>query len=315
MPSESSETVKTDYPISSEEPASLQSHKSGSASPWAVYDDAWGERSVMSTESTMSPEHEKLLCAASVRIPIETNQDDSGSDEGGAPSISAILQAYDEHLQSRSSSHFGYPYNLAFDYSEVMPFLRYSINNLGDPFIPSNYGVHSRQFEIAVVDFFAQLWKADNYWGYVTTSGTEGNLHGILMAREKFPTGILYTSRESHYSVFKAARYFRMECESIPTLHMGEIDYDALAYAIGRNKSRPVILNVNIGTTVKGAVDNLDRILRLLSQMSIPREQFYIHCDGALFALLMPFVDYAPEVSFQKPIDSIAVSGHKMLGR
>jgi histidine decarboxylase len=29
---------------------------------------------------------------------------------------------------------------------------------------------------------------------------------------------------------------------------------------------------------------------------------------------MMPFVDFAPEISFEKPIDSIAVSGHKMLG-
>merc|ERR1719390_207266 len=29
---------------------------------------------------------------------------------------------------------------------------------------------------------------------------------------------------------------------------------------------------------------------------------------------MMPFVDWAPELSFEKPIDSIAVSGHKMLG-
>jgi hypothetical protein len=28
---------------------------------------------------------------------------------------------------------------------------------------------------------------------------------------------------------------------------------------------------------------------------------------------MMPFIDNAPEISFQKPIDSIAVSGHKMV--
>jgi histidine decarboxylase len=95
---------------------------------------------------------------------------------------------------------------------------------------------------------------------------------------------------------------------------MGEINYDILAQAIQDNRDKPVILNVNIGTTVKGAVDNLDRILRILQQLQIPRERFYIHCDGALFALMMPFVEFAPEVSFRKPIDSIAVSGHKMLG-
>jgi len=105
-----------------------------------------------------------------------------------------------------------------------------------------------------------------------------------------------------------------MDAKAIPTLPMGEIDYDALASEIAKNKDRPVIINVNIGTTVKGAVDNLDRILRILKTLDIPRERYHIHCDGALFAMMMPFVDWAPEVSFRKPIDSIAVSGHKMLG-
>ena len=192
----------------------------------------------------------------------------------------------------------------------------FSINNLGDPFVTSNYGVHSRQFECSVIDFFAKLWKIpeNDYWGYVTTCGTEGNLHGILLARECHPDGILYSSKETHYSIFKAARYYRMDAKSIPTLGSGEIDYEALATEIAKNKDRPVIINVNIGTTVKGAVDNLDRILRILNSLGIPRERYHIHCDGALFAMMLPFVDFAPTVSFEKPIDSIAVSGHKMLG-
>jgi len=167
-----------------------------------------------------------------------------------------------------------------------------------------------------VIDFFANMWKIDkgDYWGYVTTCGTEGNLHGILLARECHPDGILYTSQESHYSLFKAAKYYRMDAKGIPTLPMGEIDYDILAAEIEKNRDRPVIINVNIGTTVKGAVDNLDRILRILQTLNIPRERYHIHCDGALFAMMMPFVDFAPEISFKKPIDSIAVSGHKMLG-
>ena len=194
--------------------------------------------------------------------------------------------------------------------------MKYSINNLGDPFVPSNYGVHSRQFEVSVIDFFARLWKMEQnaYWGYVTTSGTEGNLHGILLARECHPDGILYTSKETHYSIFKAARYYRMDCNAVPTLPMGEIDYDHLKSELDKNRDRPAIINVNIGTTVKGAVDNLDRILSILEELEIPRERYHIHCDGALFALMMPFVENGPEISFKKPIDSIAVSGHKMLG-
>jgi histidine decarboxylase len=120
--------------------------------------------------------------------------------------------------------------------------MQYSINNLGDPYQTSNYAVHSRPFELAIIDFFAKLWKIQkpDYWygisrpcsdwllisdcrGYVTTCGTEGNLHGILLAREAFPDGILYASRESHYSVFKAARFYRMESVAIATLHSGEV--------------------------------------------------------------------------------------------
>lgn len=41
-----------------------------------------------------------------------------------------------------------YPYNLDFDYGALEGLVKYSINNLGDPFIESNYGVHSREFEV-----------------------------------------------------------------------------------------------------------------------------------------------------------------------
>jgi histidine decarboxylase len=281
--------------------------KSGTPSPWALF-DAWGAGADII--EPLSPLDEAKLTDASVKIPM------TDFERQDVPDETQVLQAYDRFLKGKSSQHLGYPYNLMYDHSELYSFMKYSINNLGDPFVPSNYAVHSRQFECSVIDFFARLWKmeADSYWGYVTTSGTEGNLHGLLLARETHPDGILYTSNESHYSVFKAARYFRMDCNSIPTLPMGEINYDILEQEIEKNRDRPVIINVNIGTTVKGAVDNLDRIIQILKMLDIPRERFYIHCDGALFALMMPFIDDAPEITFQKPIDSIAVSGHKMLG-
>jgi histidine decarboxylase len=281
--------------------------KFGTPSPWAMF-DAWGAGA--DNFDQLDPADEAKLSNEAVKIPM------TEAERTALPDETEVLEAYDKFLKQRSSVHLGYPYNLMYDHSELYSFMKYSINNLGDPFVPSNYAVHSRQFECSVIDFFARLWnmKENTYWGYVTTSGTEGNLHGILLARECHPDGILYTSSETHYSIFKAARYYRMDCKSIPTLPMGEIDYDLLAEAIDMNRDRPVIMNVNIGTTVKGAVDNLDRILRILKNLDIPRERFYIHCDGALFALMMPFIDYAPEITFAKPIDSIAVSGHKMLG-
>jgi histidine decarboxylase len=292
----------------------ISREKAGTPSPWAVF-DAWGADSdIMECSNLLSPEEEYNISPESVRI--SGREDDGNKNDVDDVSETDILQAYDKYLQQRSSVHFGYPYNLMYDHSELFNFMKYSINNLGDPYVPSNYSVHSRQFECAVIDFFAELWKADkdSYWGYVTTSGTEGNLHAILVARECHPDGILYTSNETHYSIFKAARYYRMDLRSIPTLPMGEINYDLLEKELDENRHLPAIINVNIGTTVKGAIDNLDRILEILTRLEIPRERYHIHCDGALFALMMPFINDAPEVSFQKPIDSIAVSGHKMLG-
>lgn len=67
-----------------------------------------------------------------------------------------------------------YPYNLDFDYGPLEGLQKYCINNLGDPFIESNYGVHSREFEIGVLQWFARLWEieADDFWGYITNCGT-----------------------------------------------------------------------------------------------------------------------------------------------
>ncbi|KAL9650083.1 hypothetical protein ABK040_016405 [Willaertia magna] len=260
-------------------------------------------------------------------------------------STEEILQQYEQHIKERTNYHFGYPYNLNYDLSELQTFLNYSINNLGDPYIESNYGVHSRPFEQAVISFFAKLWKieASHCFGYVTNAGTEGNLYGVLMGREKFENGYLIASAESHYSVFKAAKLYRMDYVRISSLYNGEINYEELEkelirnkalqkkkntnnannnttdnnttnYGFNKNEFRPVILNVNIGTTVKGAVDNLDTILEILKRNNYTEDEFYIHCDGALFALILPFVQNELKVDFTKPIGSISVSGHKFIG-
>eukprot|EP00798_Chlamydomonas_sp_ICE-L_P018410 gene18410-24884_t len=230
--------------------------------------------------------------------------------------IADILTKYIEKLDDRTKHHLGYPYNLAFDYGALDKLVRYSINNLGDPFIESNYGVHSREFEVGVLNWFARLWEIDEeeYWGYITTCGTEGNLHGILVGRENLPDGILYASAESHYSVFKAARMYRMDSVKCSTLVTGEIDYDDLRSHLMKNKDKPAILNVNIGTTVKGAVDDLDKVLDILKDCGFTEDRFYIHCDGALFGMMMPFLKEAPMVTFKKPIGSVSVSGHKFVG-
>ncbi|KAL8134424.1 hypothetical protein AgCh_009452 [Apium graveolens] len=140
------------------------------------------------------------------------------------------------------------------------------------------------------------------------------NLHGILVGREVFADGILYASEDSHYSVFRAARMYRMESVKVKTLLSGQIDCADFKSRLLMNKGRPAIVNVNIGTTVKGAVDDLDLAIQTLEECGLSDDKFYIHRDGALFGLMIPFVDSATKVSFKKPIGSVSVSVHKFGG-
>lgn len=98
--------------------------------------------------------------------------------------------------------------------------------------------------------------------------------------------------------IFKAARMYRVECVKIDTLLSGELNCADFKSKLLQNPGKPAIVNVNIGTTVKGAIDDLDRILRTLEKCGF-RYRFYIHCDGALAGLMMPFIKQVGHVNFK----------------
>ncbi|OCQ97065.1 histidine decarboxylase [Nostoc sp. MBR 210] len=227
--------------------------------------------------------------------------------------VSKELALFWQQIEQRSQFHAGYPYNLSCDFTYLTKFFNFLLNNAGDPYVEPDFGLHSRKFEQEVLSFFAKLYKIpeNESWGYVTAGGTEGNLYGMLLAREIYPDGILYSSQDSHYSIAKAARLFGMQHQVINSQINGEIHYQHLSQTIQQNSQRPVIINLNIGTTVKGAIDDLDKVLEILKQNQI--KDYYIHCDAALSGMILPFLENAPQINFQRPIDSIAISG-KFIG-
>lgn len=243
--------------------------------------------------------------------------------------LKGILDQYANNMKERSEHHLGYPYTLGQDWSELASITGFSINNLGDPFVESNYGVQSRYFELEVLRWFAKLWHLpnDKMWGYVTACGTEGNMQGILLGRDllKQMNGlmpVLIASHESHYSVFKAARMFGMDAVRISTREDGEMDYEDLLARVS-SEQRDIVLSMNIGTTVRGAVDHVDRAINVLTKAgyrphnsSSKSPKFFVHCDGALNGIMIPFVEGGAykQFDFTRPIGSIAVSGHKFLG-
>ncbi|KAL1295473.1 hypothetical protein HN51_056350 [Arachis hypogaea] len=231
--------------------------------------------------------------------------------------LSAVINHYFHTVNHFNLRNLGYPGNQNFNYDALVPLLQFHLNNAGDAFVGTGCSLNSTSFEVSVLDWFANLWniQKDKYWGCITTGGTEANLHAILVGREQFPDGILYTSEDSHYSIFKIARMYRVQCVKVRTFVSGEIDCADLKASLLHHKDKPAIINLNIGTTMKGAVDDVDLVIKTLEETGFSRDRFYIHCDGALFGIMLPFLKAAPKViSFEKPIGSVSVSGHKFLG-
>ena len=226
----------------------------------------------------------------------------------------ARLDALRRELDGASRRMAGYPANLAFDYTDLLPFLRYSLNNVGDPFHESNYRTNTRAMEREVIDAFAgfmRLERADA-WGYVTSGGTEGNMYGLFLARKLHPEGIVYFSEDTHYSVRKNLGVLDLRNIMIRSQANGEIDYDDLHETLRIHRDAPVIFLANIGTTMKGAVDDLGRVRAILDDLAITRR--YVHADAALSGLILPFVADPQPYGFDAGVDSLAVSGHKLIG-
>ena len=217
-------------------------------------------------------------------------------------------------VQSASALQIGYPTNQTYEYGGLSPFLDYSLNNVGDPFDESNYRSNSHAFEREVVHRFADLMHItrDETWGYVTSGGTEGNMYGLYLARELFPNAIFYFSEETHYSVLKNVRVLNARHIMIRRQDNGEIDYDDLYEMIKVNRDVPAVIMANVGTTMRGAVGDIPRLKAILNDLAV--NNHYIHADAALSGMILPFVDDPQPYGFDEGIDSVSISGHKMIG-
>ncbi len=224
------------------------------------------------------------------------------------------LQRFLESIKSFSDSLVGYPCSQDYSYAEILPFMDYALNNVGDPFADSIYRENSFEFEKDVIHFFQKHLRAGDAdtWGYMTSGGTEGNLYGLFLAREAFPDGVIYFSEHTHYSATKLVRVLGCRSIMIRGQDNGEIDYEDLRETLRIHRDAPPIILVNVGTTVHGAVDDLEQVHGILKDLAISRR--YIHADAALSGMLLPWVKDPQPFSFDAGVDSISVSGHKFIG-
>lgn len=247
--------------------------------------------------------------------------------DGPEPSDSNMPRAmwdtlFDIELRMRQAheTHLGYPYNLSFAPRVPQSLGRYLINNLGDADTGMRYGSEVNAQEREVIEWVARAWGAsnlDDFAGSIVTSGTEGNIWGLYLGREALPDAVLVHGADAHASIPWAARLLRIESRVVDSTERGDIDLFRLAETLESLNGRKVILALTCGTPLKGAHDDLAGAIAVMDAVGHGPQDRYVHVDGALNAMVLPFLPEAPRAvtpSFALAIDSIVTSGHKMIG-
>jgi histidine decarboxylase len=63
---------------------------------------------------------------------------------------------------------------------------------------------------------------------------------------------------------------------------------------------------------MKGAIDDVPGMRQVMEELG--QEQFYIHADAAFSGMILPYVDDAEPWDFAAGVDSLSISGHKLIG-
>lgn len=220
-------------------------------------------------------------------------------------------------LDAARRYNIGFPGATDFDYTGLAELLgRHLLNNVGDPDSDGLAANHTKSLEREVVAFVARLLRApaDDYWGYVSSGGSEGNLYGLHLARALYPDGIVYHSEAAHPSVSKAVGLLRMDSIGVRANGAGVMDYTDLSAQVDRHRHRPAVVVATAGTTMTEAVDDTRRITTCLDELAVARR--FLHVDAALSGIPLSFInpDDRPGFDFTDGADCVTISGHKFLG-
>ncbi|WP_176960180.1 histidine decarboxylase [Lentzea jiangxiensis] len=232
--------------------------------------------------------------------------------DGTGPGDLDLVREQRNRQRGRRGAFLGYPVNMDVDYRAFGELLDVLWITVGDP----SRGYHARldlqPFEREVVRFLAGVAGADSSrtYGYVTSGGSENNLFGIHVGRERLPDAPLYYSTTAHYTVERTARLLRMEPVPVASTRDGSIDLAALRAACERRPGRGAVVVATVGTTVAGGIDSLPGVLRAVE----PAGEHHLHVDAALGGLVAAFAPNPPGWGFDAGADSVAISGHKLIG-
>lgn len=161
--------------------------------------------------------------------------------------------------------------------------------------------------------------------GLFAGGGTISNLTALTAARESAAPGIrregvggrrlaMYCSSEAHYSVQRAAELLGIGADNvrrIPLDREHRMDVTACAEAIDSDRRQgviPVAVVATAGTTLTGAVDDLDGLADVCEARDM-----WLHVDGAYGAPAAATTSAGARFSGIERADSVTIDAHKWL--
>lgn len=252
---------------------------------------------------------------------------------------SRIENALKQNVDFDKDTSLGYPAskldNKVF-YSDA-PFLKDAPTLQAYVANPNNIGCHTigtsesafggtQEMEREVLKVIAvDIFKAEeeNYDGYIAPGGTEANMQAIWMYRNYFMNEhnallneiVIVASEDTHYSIPKGANLLMLDRIAVPVefstrkIKIAELENQILD-AKQKGKKYFIVVS-NLGTTMFGAVDNLEDYISVFEKHQL---DYRLHIDAAYGGFVYPFSNKQSVINFSHPeISSITIDAHKML--
>ncbi|MCL6508085.1 MAG: aminotransferase class V-fold PLP-dependent enzyme, partial [Bryobacteraceae bacterium] len=199
----------------------------------------------------------------------------------------------------------------------IAAFWDQNANNIGAHLEDANTLKGTRRLEREVVRDVATLLNGPDAEGWLTTGGTEGNITGLWLARDRLTrfgeqAPVVLATRLAHGSVRKACRLLSLELVDVPLRKGAVMDAIALrrlASDCTLLQGRGVIVVATVGATLTGTCDPVDEIAAALP----PDIPCHLHVDTTFAGLVLPFTDPSRRFDFRAAaVDTIVVDLHKM---
>jgi tyrosine decarboxylase/aspartate 1-decarboxylase len=199
-----------------------------------------------------------------------------------------------------------------------------------------------RDFIYGVADMLGVQNPEEEIDGYICSGGTEGNDHGLWLARNKLwseyeikngerPEIVVLHSFLFHYSLGKAFGRLlggenrpdgssgRGVIYELPTDDRGELAPEILERKIREchsNGYRRFAIFLTAGTTNLGSVDPVYEAGEMLKRLKTELNMgVYVHVDAAFGGFIIPFVEPDCQFAFQHPfVSSVSLDAHKTGG-